>query len=174
MVRAPLPPKPGSTPDAERWDDDTWLMPLPVPDAREGGESTWALWHEAAQQLDAAFAPTQPSGPMALTPSAPQLQAPQPGAHEWAAEAVIALARRRNRVCPRPAQWTGLYHLLEGERYVDLQPPPVEPWIWTKLSALQKRMRLREHIEWADRHGRLADVARFLDELPEDHWVYMG
>lgn len=166
-----MPPKPGRKP--ETWDDDNWLMPLPVPDAREGGESTWALWHEAALQLDASFAPTQPSGAMPLNPAATPPETPSLG-QAWTVDTVTRLARRRNRVCPRPSAWSALYALLEGERYIDLQPPPLEPWIWTKLSALQKRMRLRDHIEWADRHGRLADVARFLDQLPEDDWIYMG
>lgn len=166
-----MPPKSDRKPEPR--DDDAWLMPIPVPDAREGGESTWALWHEAALQLDAAFAPTQPSGAMPLSPAAPHSETPSRG-QGWTADTVIALARKRNRVCPRPSAWTALYALLEGERYVDLQPPPVEPWIWSKLSALQKRMRLREHIEWAERHGRVEEVGNFLDQLPEDDWIYMG
>lgn len=174
MARPPAPPKPPYRSDPNRWDDETWLMPLPVPDAREGGESTWALWHEAARQLDVGFAPTQPSAPAPLTSSQPRVEPGTGGARPLTADAVMTIARRQNRVCPRPAAWSELYRLLEGERYADLQPPPVEPWIWTKLSHLQKRLRLREHIEWAERHGLLAEVARFIEDLPEEEWVHMG
>lgn len=153
--------------------DDTWLMPLPVPEAREGGESTWAMWHEAARQLDEAFAETEPSEAAPLMAHVPA----EPAAAELArgrlsADGLMLIARRNNRVCPRPSAWTELYRLLEGERYVDLEPPPLA--IWTKLSDLQKRLRLKETIGWAERHGKLDALARFLIDLPEDDWLHMG
>jgi hypothetical protein len=54
------------------------------------------------------------------------------------------------------------------------EPPPVESWIWSKLSDLQKGLRFREHLAWAERHGKLDVVARFMVELPEDDWLHMG
>jgi hypothetical protein len=35
-------------------------------------------------------------------------------------------------------------------------------------------LRLREHIEYAEMHGVLADVERFLRSLPEEEWAHLG
>lgn len=163
------------TPQADR-EIATWLDSLPVPEVREGGESTWALWHEASRKLDEAFAPTEPSMPASLSTDSRARESVPPSRHGGAptADALMVTARRNNRVCPRPLLWIQLYHTLEGRGYVDLPPPPVEPWQWTKLSHLQKRLRFREHIDWAERHGKLAVVAGFIDGLAESDWLHMG
>lgn len=162
-----------SKPSQDPWEHDTWLNPLPVPEVKEGGESTWDAWHEAARELEAAFAPTQPSAaaPLGAEPERPMPRHAPPPVH---ADALMVVARRNNRVCPRPVRWAELYQLLEGDRYQDLQPPPVERYVWTSLSQLQKRLRFREHVEWAERHGKLAEVARFMDGLAEADWLHMG
>jgi hypothetical protein len=33
-------------------------------------------------------------------------------------------------------------------------------------------LRLVQHIEWAEKHAALADVAAFLRNLPEEHWYH--
>jgi hypothetical protein len=154
----------------------TWLDSLPVPEVREGGESTWDLWHEAARQLDAAFAPTQPSDLAPLSVGTATADAPPAvsGRVPLTADALMVIARRNNRVCPQPPLWMQLHHVLEGSGYADLPPPPVERWIWSKLSDLQKRLRLREYIEWAERHGKLPLVKKFIEDLAEADWVHMG
>jgi hypothetical protein len=154
----------------------TWLDSLPVPEAREGGESTWALWHEAARQLDEAFAPTEPSMPAPLSAGAGTTDRNAAGSRgaPLTVDVLMVVARRNNRVCPRPAVWTRLYQALGGSRYVDLAPPPVEHWIWTKLSHLQKRLRFREHIEWAGQHGKLERLATLMESLAESDWLHMG
>ncbi|HEY0822543.1 MAG TPA: hypothetical protein VGD76_02055 [Ramlibacter sp.] len=174
MARNASAAKGAATPRADWLDDDTWLVPLPVPEVREGGDSTWALWHEAERQLDEAFAPTLPSdqAPLGAAPRGAEPSGP-PAGYQGADELMV-VARRNNRVCPNPAEWSRLYQLLEGDKYIDLQPPPVEQWIWGKLSHLQKRVRFREHIDWAARHGKLAVVAGFLHSLGEADWLHMG
>jgi hypothetical protein len=37
---------------------------------------------------------------------------------------------------------------------------------------LAKIMRLREHLEWADKHGTLDEVGKYLRALPEDQWFH--
>jgi len=37
-----------------------------------------------------------------------------------------------------------------------------------------KMLRLREHIEWAERHGALDKVHAFLSEMPESEWLHLG
>lgn len=154
----------------------TWLDSLPVPEVKEGGESTWELWHEAERQLDAAFAPTEPSGhaPLSVGTATGQQQVARSDPGGLTADALMVLARWNNRVCPQPGLWTQLYRALGGPDYVDLPPPPVDRWIWTKLSSLQKRLCLRETIEWAERHGKLPQVKKFMESLSEADWVHMG
>lgn len=170
MGRASTPSAGRAAPDTDWLDDDTWLIPLPVPEAREGGESTWDLWHEAERQFEKAFAPTLPSDQAPLAPPARAAEA----SGQDTADGLMAVARRNNRVCPQPAQWLRLYQLLQGDKFMDLEPPPVNQWIWGKLSHLQKRMRFRDHIEWAARHGRLPVVAGFMRDLSEADWLHMG
>lgn len=166
--------QPATPQQAARAAGDDWLHPVPSADVREGGESTWEAWQEESRRMDLAFADTEPSGPVPLMPdlhARPERR--QRGAH-WGMDDVLAVARRRNRVCPRPMLWSALYVLLEGDRYADLPPPPVQAWMWSTLSNLQRRTHFREHIEWAERHGKLEDMGRFVESLDELDWIHMG
>lgn len=40
--------------------------------------------------------------------------------------------------------------------------------------AMQKMLRLAEHIEWAAKHGALESVASFLRGLCEEDWFHIG
>jgi hypothetical protein len=154
----------------------TWLDSLPVPEVREGGDSTWELWHEAKRELEAAFAPTEPSAPAPLSTGARSVEPPpaRTPLGPLGADTLMVVARRNNRVCPQPALWTQLYHELGGPGADDLPPPPVERWLWSKLSSLQKRLFFREYLEWAERHGKLGRVAAFMERLGEADWLHMG
>lgn len=162
-----------ANPSSDFWETDEWAYAPPVPEATEGGESLWDAWQEESRRLDLAFAPTQPSH---LAPLAPEPREPArpPRDHPLSADALMVEARRHNRVCPHPPLWQRLYEELEGDRHEDLPPPPTQPWMWSKLSSLQKRLRFREHIDWAERHRKLAVVAAFMDTLVEPDWLHMG
>jgi hypothetical protein len=149
---------------------DSWLEPPPVAEAREGGESTWELWNQASERMDLAFAPTQPSE---FTPLPEPARDPLRGV-PLSAAALMVIARRNNRVCPQPARWNELYQRVGGDRYPDLAPPPVHPAIWTRLSAMQRRLHFRDHIEWAERRRKLPEFAAFIEQLEEHDWVHMG
>ncbi len=155
--------------------DDLWLHPAEVPQAHEGGESMWDAFHEESRRLDLQFADTLPSSSIPLSGDG-QADGPQEPAcsGRWTLDEVLVMARRHNRVCPRQMLWSALYILLEGDRYADLAPPPVQPWQWNTLSNLQRRLCFREHIAWADRHGKLQEVARYLHGMAEPDWVHMG
>jgi hypothetical protein len=45
---------------------------------------------------------------------------------------------------------------------------------WHYTSNLEKTRRLAEHIEWADKHGKLPEVAVFLRNLGESQWHHLG
>lgn len=86
---------------------------------------------------------------------------------------VIALASRNGRVCPQPSSWRRLYDLLpntrrQGHGFVPAVPLILAPW-W-KGTDEQKAERLREHLEWASRHGVLDRVGKYLAGLPEQEW----
>jgi hypothetical protein len=76
-------------------------------------------------------------------------------------------------VCPRRALWSALYLLLEGDGHSDLRPPPPQP-IWASLSNMHRRLQFRDHIEWADRQGKLDLLASYIASLAEPDWVHMG
>lgn len=173
MARPGSPPP--KKPSADDLQGDAWPYTMPIPEASEGGESVWAQWEEASRRMDLAFAPTMPTERVPLSsPDSPAPGEREAAHHPLDADALMVRARYNNRVCPRPSKWLQLYDALDGERYQDLPPPPVQPWMWKNLSALQKRLRFREHIEWAQRHGRLDDVVRFIDELAETDWLHIG
>ena len=152
---------------------EDWLQPSASTEVQEGGESMWDAWQEESRRMDLAFADTQPSDVAPLADSSrPAPGEPGPSEH-WSAFNVLALARRGNRVCPRPLLWSALYVLLEGDRHSDLRPPP-QPATWATQSNLQRRLHFHEHIEWADRHGKLDVLARYIAALAEPDWVHMG
>ena len=45
---------------------------------------------------------------------------------------------------------------------------------WAQVPPLQKRARLREHIEWAASQGVLRQVYEALKKLPENRWHHIG
>jgi hypothetical protein len=164
---------------------------IPVPEAtHKGADSGWALWNEVAQQHEERFAPTAPMGAAAVdahdqawasTQPAGIAPAAQPvrrkGEAIFTLEAALLLARRNNRVCPRPRRWVELYKLLPGrqtQRGVQKAPPPVMGSAWTSTPSLTKRLCLREQIEWAERAGVLEAVMAFLQSMSEEEWVHMG
>lgn len=172
---SPRHPRPAK-PDPHDWSNDTWLNPLPVPEVEEGGASMLEAWHEAARELDEAFAPTQPSSqaPLSVDTRGGTSADAARGTAKPTADALMLVARRYSRVCPQPRVWTRLYEALQGDHHPDLPPPPLDHDLWTRLSNLQKRLCLRSQIEWAERRGKLASVARFIEEMEEADWVHMG
>jgi len=181
---------------------DSTYMPgdtIPAPEVVEGtGDSAWAEWSEASQAHERKFADTEPaSAPMVLSPEErgwantqpadaldplakpvrrPRVAAPEPPA--LTVDLAMVVARRNNRVCPRPLQWDEFTYLLStaGQRAKVRTPPPMPATgaSWSATPPLTKRLCFREQIEWAGEHGVLADVMRFIEELPENAWLHMG
>ena len=100
----------------------------------------------------------------------------QPGVSE-SAESLIAYCRENSRVCPMPQRWNALWELLPNRTRVGggWQPPlPLILAAWDHTPGMLKMLRLAEHIEWADKHGTLESVARFLRGLSEEDWFHLG
>ncbi len=93
------------------------------------------------------------------------------------AESLIAHSRENNRVCPEPGLWHKLWELLPERQQVGAGWRPSLPLIlaaWEHASDQEKILRLAEHIQWADRHGNLPEVAAFLRNLDESQWHHIG
>jgi len=90
---------------------------------------------------------------------------------------VLAEAQRNRRVCPQPQKRNELYQLLPNKKRRGNGWEPSLPLIlaaWWDTPAMQKMLRLREHIEWASKHGALDTVHQFLVTLKEEEWHHVG
>ena len=164
---------------------------IPVPEATHSdGESAWELFNELAHQQDRRFADTLPmTRPLALSteqaawaPTLPQapLARRAPAAPQqplFTLESAMLVARRNNRVCPRPERWTAFMALLPPRKTLrGTMQPPVPPLgaAWSVTPPLTKRLCFREQIEWAQRAGMLEDAMAFMQGLPESDWLHIG
>ena len=92
------------------------------------------------------------------------------------AQSLIAYCRENSRVCPEPGLWHNLWELLPERRQIGAGWQPSLPLIlaaWDHTSNLEKMLRLADHIEWAEKHGSLAEVAAFLRNLTESKWHHL-
>lgn len=92
-------------------------------------------------------------------------------------DALLEYVRQNGRVCPQPQRWNELWEMLPGRRRVGNGWEPAVPLIlaaWWDTPALVKMSGLEEHIRYADAHGGLADVDRYLRGLPEEEWAHLA
>ena len=92
-------------------------------------------------------------------------------------ETLVAYCREGHRVCPLPPLWNRLWEMLPNRKRVGTGWQPSPPLIlaaWHDTPAMLKMLRLVEHIEWAEQHGALESIARFLRELREEDWFHIG
>ena len=85
-------------------------------------------------------------------------------------------AQKNNRVCPH--KWLEMYELLPNRRRNpnggSIPPLPLILAAWWETTPEQKMMRLREHIEYADKNGAIDAVNKFLRSLKESEWHHIG
>lgn len=184
------------TPSRKQGLDRPWEAgdPIPVPEAvHKDGDSAWALWNEVAQQHERRFADTAPlTRPPGMSSEeaawAPTLPPPGTAAARktqrrkeaeplFTLEAAMLVARRNNRVCPRPQRWDEFTAMLPVRKTLrGVQQPPVAATgaAWAVTPPLTKRLCFREQIEWAERAGALESIMAFMQSLPEEEWLHMG
>lgn len=152
----------------------------PAPEAVEKNtDTTWDLFESLAHPKgEPPYAPTAPATvPAALTANASTQPVPRPAAKNVTVDEVMVEARRNNRLCPMPLAWQHVYEMLPNRVHGPhgWQPqPPLSGSALVMTPSLAKRMCLRDHIEWADRHGCLDAVHLYLKGLPESDWHHMG
>jgi hypothetical protein len=87
---------------------------------------------------------------------------------------LIAYCRQNGRVSPMPQKWNELYNMLPDKRRVGAGWEPQLPLILGTTPAEAKVERLVEHIQWADTHGCLNQVSRFLHSLDGQDWHHLA
>jgi hypothetical protein len=132
-------------------------------------DTSWAMFQALQGQQERGFERTRPTA--LAGGAAPPASAAT--AHEVTVDDVLVEARRNNRVCPMPAIWQRLYAYLPHPG-PELAKVPATHAEWRQISSLQKRARLREHIEWAASQGVLRQVYEALRKLPEERWHHIG
>jgi len=148
-------------------------VPGQLPGAREEVEvvekstdTSWAMFQALQGQQQRGFEKTRPTT-LTVAPGSPV------AGEEVTIDDVLVEARRNNRVCPLPAIWQRLYAYLPNTG-PHLAKVPATHAEWSQVPSLQKRARLREHIEWAASQGVLRQVYGALRKLPEDRWHHIG
>lgn len=168
---------------------------IPAPEAlHDDGDTGWALWNEVNQQHDRRFAHTAPmTQPPGMRPEEIAWAATQPAGSTllrnvplvpkaaekplFSLESAMLVARRNNRVCPRPERWDEFMQLLPAKKTLrgSQQPPaPATGAAWAVTPSLTKRLCFREQIEWAERAGVLESVMAFMQSMSEEEWLHMG
>jgi hypothetical protein len=132
--------------------------------------SGWDRWQELASRQEAGFAPTLPPprpASAAMRNAAPTLQ-PLRGP---TVDDVLLIARRNGRICPSPVYWVRIFDRLPDP------PPgltrPIEGRAWLRSGVIDKRIALRDQIEWAATAGTLGLMRDLLAALPEAAWHHM-
>lgn len=77
------------------------------------------------------------------------------------------------RICPQPGKWHELWDLLPDKQRAGsgwLPPLPLILAVWDHTSELEKKMRLKQHIEYAAEKGVLVLVDQFLRGLNQSEW----
>lgn len=88
---------------------------------------------------------------------------------------LVAESNKNSRVCPKPMKWNELYELLPDKKRVGLGWEPSLPLIlaaWWDTPIISKKLRFKEHLEWAAMHGCLDTIQSFLINLKEDDWYH--
>ena len=92
-------------------------------------------------------------------------------------QSLIDYCSENERVCPMPSKWNDLWEMLPNRSRVGGGWEPALPLIlaaWYDTPVMLKVLRLREHLEWAEQHGSLDAVDKFLRDLPEMDWHHLS
>lgn len=83
-----------------------------------------------------------------------------------------------NRIVPKPDAWNRLYGILRNTRQKPSggwEPPlPLILGAWNHSSPIEKQLRFKEHLEWAEQQDQMQEVAVFLRSLSENQWCHWG
>jgi hypothetical protein len=89
---------------------------------------------------------------------------------------LLAYARAEGRICPQPQEWNALWEMLPRKQRVGggwKLPLPLILGAWWHTSAMEKQLRLREHIEYAAAEGVIDAADSYLRGLSPAQWYTM-
>jgi hypothetical protein len=89
---------------------------------------------------------------------------------------LLKFVQDEGRICPQPGKWHELWEMLPDKQRVGSgwQPPlPLILAAWDHATGIEKMLRLRQHIEYAEEKGVLTQIDRYLRDLPVSEW-YTG
>jgi len=88
---------------------------------------------------------------------------------------IIELCESECRVCPKPDKWNGLWQLLKDKKRDGSSWIPSLPLIlaaWDFSSDSSKKLRLIEHLNWAEKQNQLDEIFQYLNALKESDWYH--
>jgi hypothetical protein len=91
-------------------------------------------------------------------------------------ETVWSYCTSNNRAIPR--DWNKLWQMLSNKKQKasgGWEPPlPLILAAWYETSPLEKHLRFREHIQWAEKNNQLEEIGKYLKSLKEEDWYHFG
>ena len=94
------------------------------------------------------------------------------------AEDLLVYCGTLNRLVPMPSQWNELYGMLKNTRQKPsggwVPPLPLILGAWHHSMPIEKQLRFREHLEWAQQQGQIGEVGAYLRSLTEEQWCHFG
>lgn len=98
--------------------------------------------------------------------------------NEETSDALWAYCTAQKRLVPMPPQWNELFKMLRNtwqKASGGSEPPlPLILAAWHHSMPIEKQLRFKEHLEWAEAQGQLDEIGTFLRSLPEDQWCHFG
>jgi len=86
------------------------------------------------------------------------------------AQALVKYCQEGGRFCPQPVYWDKLWQMLPDRK--DKPPVPLILAAWWHAVGIEKMIRLRDHIVWADERGSIDEVDTYLRGLSEEQWFH--
>jgi hypothetical protein len=90
-------------------------------------------------------------------------------------DSITEYVQAERRICPQPTHWNTLWGMLPHRQQIGAgwqPPPPLILAAWSDASDTQKRERLLLHLRYAEEHGAIESVAKFLRSLSPSDWYY--
>ncbi len=88
---------------------------------------------------------------------------------------VLAEVDKNERVCLQPSRWNELWEMLPNKQRKGAGWDPSPPLIlaaWWDSPILLKKLRMREHLVWAEKQKCLDTVYAFLLNMKEEDWYH--
>lgn len=91
---------------------------------------------------------------------------------------LISYCTSNNRLVPQPPQWSQLFSLLKNTRQKPSggwEPPlPLIAGAWHHSMPIEKQLRFKDHLAWAETQNQLEEIGRYLRSLSEEQWCHYG